>query len=243
MAGSPCPIELMRAVTTKLHMPEAVIGYGMTETSPISTLSKIDDPIEKRVASVGLVQPHIEAIIRDPETGIVVDRGIAGEYCARGYVVMRGYWNDDTATAAAIDSGGWMRSGDLATMDDEGYVHIVGRLKDLIIRGGENIYPREVEAVLEKHSDVAEVQVVGIPSKKYGEEVMAFVRLRPDVTADEPGLINYCQRHLARFKVPKFWRFVTSFPMTVTGKIQKYRLREMAIEMLGLQAVADEATA
>ncbi|HVS36377.1 MAG TPA: AMP-binding protein [Gemmataceae bacterium] len=243
MAGSPCPIELMREVTTRLHMAEAAIGYGMTETSPISTMSARDDPLERRVTTVGRVFPHLEVCVRDPASGAVLPRGQAGELCTRGYSVMRGYWNDEPATRAAIDAGRWMHSGDLAVMDDAGYVHIVGRLKDMIIRGGENVYPREVEAVLHQHPAVSEAQVIGVPSRKYGEEVMAWVRLAPGASAAEEELERHCREKLAAYKRPRWWRFVEAFPMTVTGKVQKYRLREMALELLGLQMEAEERTA
>ncbi|HEY8506228.1 MAG TPA: AMP-binding protein, partial [Gemmataceae bacterium] len=243
MAGAPCPIELMREVVTKLHMPEIAIGYGMTETSPISTLSDRADPLEKRVSTFGRAQPHVEIAVRDPATGAVLPRGAPGEFCARGYHVMRGYWNDESTTQRAIDAAGWMHSGDLAVMDADGYVRIVGRLKDMIIRGGENISPREIEAVLESHPAVGEVQVVGVPSVKYGEEVMAFVRLRSGATVAEAELDAFCRERLAGFKVPRYWKFVESFPMTVTGKIQKFRLREMAVEELGLQQAAKQETA
>ncbi len=243
MAGAPCPIELMREVVTRLHMPQVAIGYGMTETAPLSTLSGLDDPLELRVSTVGRVLPHVEVTIRAPGTSTVLPRGSAGELCTRGYGVMRGYWKDETATSNSIDPAGWMRSGDLAVMDANGYVNIVGRLKDMIIRGGENIYPREVEAVLHTHPDVNEVQVIGVPSRKYGEEVMAWVRRRPESNISEEELSCFCLERLARFKVPKFWRFVQTFPMTVTGKIQKYKLREMAVAELGLQVAAQEKTA
>jgi fatty-acyl-CoA synthase len=243
MAGAPCPIELMREVVERLHMAEVAIGYGMTETSPISTLSARDDSLERRVATVGRVVPHVEISVRDPSSRAVLPRGTAGEFCTRGHSVMRGYWNDDAATRAAIDGAGWMHSGDLAAMDDDGYVHIVGRLKDMIIRGGENIYPREVEAALHKHPAVNDVQVVGVPSRRYGEEVMAWVRLHAGVSVTQDELRAWCQARLAAFKVPRFWEFVDAFPMTVTGKVQKFRLREMAIERLGLQAAAAEKTA
>lgn len=243
MAGAPCPIELMREVVDRLHMPQVAIGYGMTETAPLSTLSALDDPLELRVSTVGRVTPHVEITIKDPATHALLPRGATGEFCTRGYGVMRGYWQDQAATDSAIDAGGWMHSGDLAVMEENGYVHIVGRLKDMIIRGGENIYPREIEAVLFTHPEVHEVQVVGVPSRKYGEEVMAWVRRRPDSKLGEEELVRYCQERLARFKVPRYWRFVETFPMTVTGKIQKYKLREMAITELGLQAEAQEKTA
>ncbi len=243
MAGAPCPIELMKLVVERLHMRQVAIGYGMTETSPISTLSALDDPLEYRVSTVGRVQPHLEISVRDPMTGRFVPRGESGEFCTRGYSVMRGYWNDEAATNAAIDAAGWMHSGDLAVMEESGYVHIVGRLKDMIIRGGENISPREIEEVLIAHADVSEAQVIGVPSHKYGEEVMAWIRPRPGVTPNEQEMTAHCRSCLSAFKVPKYWRFVESFPMTVTGKIQKYRLRQMAIELLGLQSAAAEKTA
>jgi fatty-acyl-CoA synthase len=243
MAGAPCPIELMKQVVDQLHMPQVAIGYGMTETSPISTLSALDDPLDCRVSTVGRVQPHLEICVRDPGTGRIVPRGVSGEFCTRGYSVMRGYWNDEAATTAAIDAAGWMHSGDLAVMEESGYVHIVGRLKDMIIRGGENISPREIEEVVVAHPDVSEVQVIGVPSRKYGEEVMAWVRPRPGATPSEQELTAHCRSRLAAFKLPRYWRFVETFPMTVTGKIQKYRLRQMAVELLGLQAAAEEKTA
>jgi len=243
MSGAPCPIELMKQVVERLHMPQISIGYGMTETSPISTLSALDDPLECRVSTVGHVQPHIENSLRDPASGRIVPRGAIGEFCTRGYSVMRGYWNDEAATNRAIDAAGWMHSGDLAVMEESGYVHIVGRLKDMIIRGGENISPREIEEVLVAHADVSEVQVIGVPSHKYGEEVMAWVRSRPGASPSEQELAVYCRSRLAAFKVPRYWRFVETFPMTVTGKIQKYRLRQMAVELLGLQSAAEEKMA
>jgi fatty-acyl-CoA synthase len=221
-------------------MPEVAIGYGMTETSPTSTFTRPEDSLERRVSSVGQAQPQVEISIRDPQTNQLLPRGSEGEFCARGYHVMKGYWNDPQATTRAIDAEGWMHSGDLASMDEEGYVHITGRLKDLIIRGGENIAPREVEAVLEQHPAISEAQVIGVPSRKYGEEVMAWVKFRPGHSASETELIEFCKSRMGSYKVPKFWQFVESFPMTVTGKIQKYRLRELAREILG---VREEETA
>ncbi len=243
MAGSPCPVELMREVVERLHVPEVAIGYGMTETSPLSTLSSRDDTLESRVSTVGRVMPHVEVCVRDPATQRIVPRGEAGELCTRGYGVMRGYWRDAAATKASIDEGGWMHSGDRAVMEESGHVHIVGRLKDMIIRGGENISPREIEEALLTHPDVSEAQVVGVPSRKYGEEVMAWVRARPGAVCSDAVLAAFCRERLAAYKVPRYWRFVDSFPMTVTGKIQKYRLREMAVELLGLHAAAAEKTA
>jgi fatty-acyl-CoA synthase len=232
MAGAPCPIELMRDVVSRLHMPEVAIGYGMTETSPLSTQSARDDPLEQRVGTVGRALPHVEVAVRDPVTGRTLPRGEPGEFCARGYHVMRGYWNDERATRAAIDEQGWMRSGDLAVMDPDGYVRIVGRLKDIIIRGGENIAPREVEAVIEAHPAISEAHVVGVPSAHYGEEVMAWVKCKPGMHAIEAELFGFVKQRIAAFKVPKVWRFVDVFPMTVTGKVQKFRLREMAIQAI-----------
>lgn len=234
MAGAPCPIELMREVVTTLHMSEVAIGYGMTETSPTSTFTRHNDSLERRVGSVGRAQPQVEISIQEPGSGRIVPRGEQGEFCARGYHVMIGYWNDPEATAKAIDAQGWMHSGDLASMDLDGYIHITGRLKDVIIRGGENISPREIEAVLERHASVSEAQVIGVPSHKYGEEVMAWIKLKPGHAVSQSDMIDYCKERIAGYKVPKYWRFVDAFPMTVTGKIQKFKLREMAIESLKL---------
>jgi fatty-acyl-CoA synthase len=242
MAGAPCPVELMRQVVSRLHMPEVAIAYGMTETSPLSTISALDDPLEKRVSTVGRVMPHLEICVRDRDTGRIVPRGQPGEFCTRGYSVMIGYWQEEEATRRAIASR-WMHSGDLAVMDPDGYVHIVGRLKDMIIRGGENISPREIEEVLLTHPAIAEAQVIGVPSKKYGEEVMAWLRLAPGQSTDEAGLTAHCKERLASYKLPRYWQFVEAFPMTVTGKIQKFRLRQMAVEILGRQAEAAEKTA
>jgi fatty-acyl-CoA synthase len=243
MAGAPCPVELMREVVGRLHMPEVAIGYGMTETSPISTFTAREDSLERRVTTVGSVMPHVEISVREPGTGKLLPRGESGEFCTRGYSVMEGYWRDEQATCSSIDPYGWMHSGDLAVMDNEGFIHIVGRIKDLIIRGGEKIMPVEVEAALLTHPDVSEAQVVGVPSHKYGEAVMAWVRAKPGASLDEATLSTYCMQRLAPYKVPRHWRFVDEFPMTVTGKIQKYRLREMAVELLGLQAEAATETA
>jgi fatty-acyl-CoA synthase len=243
MAGAPCPIEVMRKVQALMHMPEVTIGYGMTETSPVSAQTSRHDPLERRVSTVGQVHPHVEIKVVDPETGATVPRGQPGEYCARGYLVMRGYWDDEAATGKAIDAAGWMHSGDLATMDADGYVKIVGRIKDMIIRGGENISPREIEELLHTHPEVLEAQVIGIPSERYGEEVMAWVRLRPGATVTATGLEQYCAARIAGFKVPRYWKFVDEFPMTVTGKVQKFRMREAAIVELGLQKAAGIATA
>jgi len=243
MAGSPCPVEVMKKVQTAMNMTEVTICYGMTETSPVSTQSNTDDPLEKRVATVGPVHPHVEIKVVDPATGRVVPRGEPGELCTRGYVVMLGYWNNEEATRAAIDAGRWMHTGDLATMDEDGYLNIVGRIKDMIIRGGENIYPREVEEFLFTHPDVAEVQVIGVPSERYGEEVMAWVRLREGAAATGEDLAAYCRGRIATYKIPRYWKFVDSFPMTVTGKIQKFKMRETAVGELGLQEAAGIRTA
>jgi fatty-acyl-CoA synthase len=236
MAGSPCPIETMRQVRERLHMEEVTICYGMTETSPVSTQSAVDDPVEKRVTTVGRIHPHLEIKIVDPVSGAVVPRGVAGELCTRGYSVMLGYWDDQDATAEAIDRAGWMHTGDLATIDDEGYVKIVGRIKDMIIRGGENVYPREIEEFLLTVPGVSEAYVVGVPSARYGEEVMAWVKLREGVVLSGEELDAACRGRIATYKIPRYWKLTDSFPMTVTGKIQKFRMREASIEELGLHA-------
>jgi fatty-acyl-CoA synthase len=243
MAGSPCPVEVMKKVQSVMHMPEVTICYGMTETSPVSTQSLLDDPLEKRVSTVGRVHPHVEIKIVDSETGRIVPHGTPGELCTRGYSVMLGYWNNDTATREAIDAAGWMHTGDLATMDTEGYVNIVGRIKDMIIRGGENVYPREIEEYLLTHPDIVDVQVIGVPSEKYGEEVMAWVRVQPNVELTGDALKAFCTGRIAKYKIPAYWRFVDAFPMTVTGKVQKYRMREMAIAELRLEEAAAITTA
>jgi fatty-acyl-CoA synthase len=243
MAGSPCPVEVMKKVQSVMHMPEVTICYGMTETSPVSTQSLLDDPIEKRVSTVGRVHPHVEIKIVDAETGQIVPHGTPGELCTRGYSVMLGYWDNDAATHEAIDSAGWMHTGDLATMDSEGYVNIVGRIKDMIIRGGENVYPREVEEYLLTHPDVVDAQVIGVPSERYGEEVMAWVRARPDSALTADALTLFCKGRIATYKIPAYWRFVDSFPMTVTGKIQKFRMREHAIAELHRERAAAITTA
>jgi fatty-acyl-CoA synthase len=243
MAGSPCPVEVMKKVQAQMHMPEVTICYGMTETSPVSTQSSTDDPLDKRVSTVGRVHPHVEIKIVDPETGFVVPRGTPGELCSRGYLVMLGYWNNPSATAEAIDSARWMHTGDLATMDEDGYVNIVGRIKDMIIRGGENVYPREIEEFLYTHPDVSDVQVIGVPSEKYGEEVMAWVKLREGAVVSSDALDAYCRGKIATYKIPRYWKFVDGFPMTVTGKIQKFKMREVAVDELGLESAASVVTA
>jgi fatty-acyl-CoA synthase len=243
MAGSPCPVEVMRKVQTAMHIPEMTIAYGMTETSPVSTQCATDDPLERRVSTVGRVHPHAEIKIVDAATGAVVPRGTTGELCSRGYMVMLGYWNNEEATRQAIDTARWMHTGDLATMDDEGYVNIVGRIKDMIIRGGENIYPREVEEFLYGHPDISDVQVIGVPSERYGEEVMAWVKPRDGATPTGEELALWCKGKIASYKIPRHWKFVDSFPMTVTGKIQKFKMREVAVEELGLEKAAGVKTA
>jgi fatty-acyl-CoA synthase len=243
MAGSPCPVEVMKKVQTVMHIPEMTIAYGMTETSPVSTQCNTNDPLERRVSTVGRVHPHVEIKVIDPATGAVVPRGTAGELCSRGYIVMRGYWNNEEATREAIDPARWMHTGDLATMDDDGYINIVGRIKDMIIRGGENIYPREVEEFLYTHPDIADVQVIGVPSEKYGEEIMAWVKLREGASVSGEELAAWCKGKIATYKIPRHWKFVDGFPMTVTGKIQKFKMRETAIEELGLEKAAGMRTA
>jgi fatty-acyl-CoA synthase len=234
MAGAPCPVEVMRKVQERMNLREMTIACGMTETAPLSTQTAPDDPIEKRVETVGRVHPHVEVKIVDPSTGSIVPRGVAGEQCTRGYGVMIGYWNNPEATRKAIDETGWMHSGDLATMDDEGYVRIVGRLKDMIIRGGENIYPREIEEFLYTIAGVSDAQVIGVPSEKYGEEVMAWIRPKEGTVLTGDELAAACRGRIAAFKIPSYWKFVRAFPMTVTGKVQKFRMREIAVEELGL---------
>ena len=243
MAGSPCPVEVMKKVQTIMHIPEMTIAYGMTETSPVSTQCATDDPLEKRVSTVGRVHPHVEIKVIDPTTGAVMPRGMPGELCSRGYMVMLGYWNNEEATRQAIDAARWMHTGDLATMDDEGYINIVGRIKDMIIRGGENIYPREVEEFLYGHPMIADIQVIGVPSEKYGEEVMAWVKLREGSTVSGEELAAWCKGKIATYKIPRHWKFVDGFPMTVTGKIQKFKMRETAIDELGLEKAAGVRTA
>jgi fatty-acyl-CoA synthase len=238
MAGSPCPVEVMRRVQSQMHMHEVTICYGMTETSPVSTQTALDDPLDKQVGSVGRIHPHVEIKIVDPGSAAIVPRGTAGELCTRGYSVMLGYWNNDEATRGAIDAARWMHTGDLATMDDEGYVNIVGRIKDMIIRGGENIYPREIEEYLYTHPDVSDVQVIGVPSERYGEEVMAWIRLREGASLTNEALDAYCRGKIATYKIPRYWKLVDGFPMTVTGKIQKFKMREQAVEELGLERAA-----
>jgi fatty-acyl-CoA synthase len=235
MAGSPCPIEVMKKVQSQMHMSEVTIAYGMTETSPVSTQCATDDPVERRVSTVGQVLPHIEIKIVDPE-GKAVPRGETGEFCTRGYSVMKGYWNDAEKTKDAIDEAGWMRTGDLATMDEQGYVNIVGRLKDMVIRGGENVYPREIEEFLYSHPKIQDVQVIGVPDPRYGEEICAWIKLKAGQSATPEEIREFCKGQIAHYKIPRYIEFVPEFPMTITGKIQKFVMREQTIEKLGLKA-------
>ncbi len=231
MAGAPCPEELMRRVMNELHLPEITIAYGMTETGPVSFQTRVDDPLERRVETVGRVLPHTEVKIVDAE-GRVVPRGTTGELLTRGYCVMRGYWDDPERTSAAIDGARWIASGDLAVVDAQGYCRIVGRAKDMLIRGGENIYPREIEEFLYRHPKIDAVEVIGVPDPRYGEEVCAWVKLRPGESMDADELREYCRGQIAHFKIPRYVEFVTAFPMTVTGKVQKFAMREQMIAQL-----------
>lgn len=235
MAGSPCPTEVMKRVVEQMNLREITIAYGMTETSPVSCQSATSTPLDKRVSTVGQVQPHLEIKIVDPETGATVPRGERGEFCTKGYSVMHGYWEDPAKTHEAIDADGWMHTGDLATMDAEGYVNIVGRIKDMVIRGGENIYPREIEEFLYRHPQVQDVQVVGVPDQKYGEELCAWIIAKPGTQPTEDDIRAFCKGQIAHYKVPRYIRFVTSFPMTVTGKIQKFKIRDEMKDLLGLE--------
>ena len=243
MAGSSCPIETMKAVQSRMGMREVTICYGMTETAPVSVQSALDDPFDKRVGTVCRVHPHVEIKIVDAASGRIVARGERGELCTRGYSVMIGYWGDEAATRAAIDGAGWMHTGDLAVMDAAGYVNIVGRIKEMIVRGGEKIYPREVEEFLMTHPGIAEVQVIGVPSARYVEEVLAWVRPKPGVALDHAELAAFCTGKIATFKIPRYWKTTDAFPTTVTGKVQKYRMREISIAELDLSAAAAIETA
>jgi fatty-acyl-CoA synthase len=243
MAGSPCPIEVMKRVSSDMGIDQISICFGMTETSPVTTQTRVDDSLENRCATVGKVMPHTEIKIVDPATGLTQPRGEPGEFLARGYPVMRGYWNDPERTAEAIDSSRWMHTGDLATMEQDGHVRIVGRIKDMIIRGGENIYPREIEEFLYTHQDIADVQVIGVPDERYGEELMAWVVCRPGASLTEDEVREFCRGQIAHFKIPRYIKFVDSFPMTVTGKVQKFKMRDSAIDELGLRDAAAIATA
>ena len=236
MAGSPCPIEVMKQVVERMGMSEVAISYGMTETSPVSTQTRVDDSLDRRVSTVGRTMPHLESKIVDPETGRTVPRGQPGELCTRGYSVMLGYWEQPDKTAEVIDRARWMHSGDLGVMDDEGYINITGRTKDMVIRGGENIYPREIEEFLYTHPDIVDAQVIGVPDERYGEEIMAWVRQKPGT---EPltveSLREFSQGRLAHYKIPRYVHVVEEFPMTVTGKVRKVQMREEAVELLGLE--------
>ncbi|MGZ4270264.1 MAG: AMP-binding protein [Solirubrobacteraceae bacterium] len=238
MAGSPCPVEVMKRVVRDMHMEQVSICYGMTETSPVSTQTRMDDPLERRVSTVGRVHPHVEVQVVDPKSGLIVERGQPGELCTRAYSVMLGYWNDPERTAEAVDATGWMHTGDLATMDDEGYLNIVGRIKDMVIRGGENVYPREIEEFLYGHPDIADVQVVGVPDERYGEELCAWVVARHGAQLGAEDVREFCRGRLAHYKVPRYVVLTEGFPMTITGKVQKYVLRDQAVGRLGLEDAA-----
>jgi fatty-acyl-CoA synthase len=233
MAGSPCPIEVMKRAVASMHLSEIVIGYGMTETSPASFVSSTDDPLERRVSTVGRAMPHVEAKVVDAD-GRIVPRGVAGELLTRGYLVMLGYWDDEEKTREAIDPAGWMHTGDLAMIDTAGYCNIVGRIKDMVIRGGENVYPREIEEFLYRHPKIQDVQVIGVPDQRYGEELCAWIRLHDGESATVEEIRTFCQGQIAHYKVPRYVKFVDGFPMTVTGKIQKFLMRQQMIEELGL---------
>jgi fatty-acyl-CoA synthase len=233
----------MKRVSSDMGVQEMGIAFGMTETSPVSTQVRIDDTLEHRCATVGQVMPHTEIKIVEPSSGRIQVRGEPGEFLARGYLVMRGYWNDPERTAEAIDAGRWMHTGDLATMDEDGYVRVVGRIKDMIIRGGENVYPREVEEFLYTHPDIADVQMIGVPDERYGEELMAWIVVRPGTELTAEDVRDFCRERIAHFKIPRYVKFVDSFPMTVTGKVQKFKMREAAIEELGLGKAAAAVTA
>ncbi|HUJ04675.1 MAG TPA: AMP-binding protein [Streptosporangiaceae bacterium] len=243
MAGSPCPVEVMKRVVSEMNMTEVTICYGMTETSPVSTQTTADDDMERRVSTVGRVHPHVEVKIIDPETSRVLPRGTPGELCTRGYSVMLGYWDEPEKTAEAIDAARWMHTGDLAVMDDAGYLNIVGRIKDMVIRGGENIYPREVEEFLYAHPAIEDVQVIGVPDLKYGEELCAWIRLRSGQALTAEQVRDYCQGKIAHYKIPRYVRFTGDFPMTVTGKVQKFKMRETSVTELGLEDASHTQTA
>jgi fatty-acyl-CoA synthase len=243
MAGAPCPVEVMKRVVNEMHAAEMTIAYGMTETSPVSTMTRRSDDLDRRTSTVGTALPHVEVKIIDPTTGATAPWGTPGELCARGYLVMAGYWEDAEATENAVDPAGWMHTGDLAVMDEDLYVNIVGRSKDLVIRGGENVYPREIEEILFQHPAVTSAQVIGVPDVRMGEELMAWVAFRDGEMATEDELRDFCGANLSHFKVPRYWKVVSEFPMTVTGKVQKFKMREVAIEELGLLSAASIQTA
>jgi fatty-acyl-CoA synthase len=241
MAGSPCPVEVMKRVINEMHMEDVTICYGMTETSPVSTQTGPDDSLDHRVSTVGRVHPHLEVKVVDPETDLAVPVGEAGEFCTRGYSVMSGYWNEPEKTAEVLRDG-WMHTGDLATMDADGYLNIVGRIKDMVIRGGENVYPREIEEFLYTHADIEDVQVIGVPDEKYGEEICAWIRMRSgSAELDVDAVRAFCDGRLAHYKIPRYVMIVDEFPMTVTGKIRKVEMREQTVATLGLAALADQA--
>jgi fatty-acyl-CoA synthase len=239
MAGSPCPVEVMKRVITEMNMDEVTIAYGMTETSPVSTQTRKDDSLDRRTGTVGRVHPHVEVMVVDPDTNLPVPCGEPGELCTRAYSVMIGYWNEPEKTAEVLKSG-WMHTGDLATMDSEGYVNIVGRIKDMVIRGGENVYPREIEEFLYTHPDIVDAQVIGVPDEKYGEELMAWVRLKDGASLTAEQLREFASGKLAHYKIPRYVHVVDEFPMTVTGKIRKVQMRDDAIGILGLEGTAQE---
>lgn len=243
MAGSPCPIEVMKKVNVLMNMRDIVIVYGQTELSPGVTMTTVDDPLEKRVGTVGRAFPHTEIKIIDPNTKRILPRGEVGEICARGYMSMKCYYNNPSATRATLDANGWLYTGDLGVMDEEGYVKMSGRLKEMVIRGGENIYPREIEEFLHHHPKISDAYVIGVPDERYGEELMAWVAIKPGMTLKPDEIISFCTGQIARYKIPKYYKFVTEFPMSVTGKIQKFKMQKMAIEELGLEADSKIETA
>jgi fatty-acyl-CoA synthase len=244
MAGSPCPVEVMKRVISEMHMHDVAIAYGMTETSPVSTQTRPEDDLDRRTETVGRVMPHVEIKVVDPSTGLVVPRGTAGEICTRGYSVMLGYWDEPEKSVESIDTGRWMHTGDLGVMREDDYLNIVGRIKDMVIRGGENIYPREIEEFLYTHPDIEDVSVIGVPDARYGEEIMAWIQLRPGAsTLDAEAIRSFCQGRIARQKIPRYVRIVDAFPMTVTGKVRKVEMREASVELLGLHKEAGVRTA
>jgi fatty-acyl-CoA synthase len=243
MAGAPCPVEVMKRVVDDMHATDVCIAYGMTETAPVSFATRPDDDLDRRVSTVGTAMPHVEAKVIDPATGATVATGTPGEVCTRGYLVMPGYWENPDATAQAIDTEDWMHTGDLGVLDANGYLNIVGRIKDMVIRGGENLYPAEIEDVLFQHPAVASAQVIGVPDERMGEELMAWIVLRDGTSATADEIQHFCRAQVAHFKVPRYVRFTDEFPMTVTGKIQKFRMREIAIAELGLATAAATKTA
>jgi fatty-acyl-CoA synthase len=244
MAGSPCPTEVMKRCVSEMHMAEVGIAYGMTETSPVSTQTRTDDDLERRTATIGRVHPHVEVKVIDPVTGETVPRGTPGELCTRGYSVMLGYWDQPAKTAEAIDADAWMHTGDLAEMREDGYLNIVGRIKDMVIRGGENVYPREVEEFLYTHPDIADVQVIGVPDERYGEEICAWIKMRAGAEPlDAERVRDFAAGKLAAYKIPRYVQIVDDFPMTVTGKVRKVEMRERSVELLGLRSAAGAPTA